>query len=244
MIIRRKHKNRFTQIPNAIFEDRRLCIAAKGLLVYLLSRPPNWTVRHDQLQHTLGIGRKLLTKLLNELAEAGYLDRDEHQGRDEHNRFMPYDYTVRDIAEPCAADVPAALHLEPQRQKDNGNNNKEINTESTNPFPKPLPTAQAEPMTALQDKYTLLGERARAEGMCPVFVGSEPIELGWRFAVPTACPASSIRPLSMASRARSYGCPRSIQALKRISIRGGGGQISRGFSLRTGGPGSYVRFSN
>ncbi len=23
-------------------------------------------------------------------------------------------------------------------------------------------------------KYTLIGERARAEGMCPVFVGSEP----------------------------------------------------------------------
>ena len=76
MIIRRKHKNRFTQIPNAIFEDRRLCIAAKGLLVYLLSRPPNWTVQHNQLQYTLRIGRKLLTKLLNELAEAGYLDRD------------------------------------------------------------------------------------------------------------------------------------------------------------------------
>ena len=174
MIIRRKHKNRFTQIPNAIFADRRLCIAAKGLLVYLLSRPPNWTVRHDQLQYTLGIGRKLLTKLLNELAEAGYLDRDEHQGRDEHNRFMPYDYTVRDIPEPGAADAPAALHLEPQREKDTGNNNKEINTESTNPFPKPLPPAQAEPVRALQDKYTLIGERARAQGMFPVFVGSKP----------------------------------------------------------------------
>ena len=178
MIIRRKHKSRFTQIPNAIFEDRRLSIAAKGLLVYLLSRPPNWTVRHDQLQYTLDLGRKLLTKLLNELAETGYLDRDEYQGRDEHNRFTPYDYTVRDIPEHGAADVPAALHLEPQRQKDIGNNNKEINTESTNPFPKPLPTAQAEPLQALQDKYTSVGERARAEGMSPVFVGSKPY-LAW-----------------------------------------------------------------
>ncbi len=178
MIIRTKHKSRFTQIPNAIFEDRRLSIAAKGLLVYLLSRPPNWTVRHDQLQYTLGMGRKLLTKLLTELAEAGYLDRDEHQGRDERNRFTPYDYTVRDIPEPGAADAPAALHLEPQRKKDNGINNKEINTESTNPFPKPLPTAQAEHLRALQDKYTPFGERARAEGNSPVFVGSKPY-LAW-----------------------------------------------------------------
>jgi len=52
--------------------------AAKGLLVYLLSRPPNWSVQHKQLQRALGIGRKLLTKLLNELAEAGYVDRDEY----------------------------------------------------------------------------------------------------------------------------------------------------------------------
>src|SRR5258705_13416727 len=87
MIIRNKHKSRFTQIPNAIFEDQRISIGAKGLLVYLLSRPPNWSVQHKQLQRALGIGRKLLTKLLNELAEAGYVDRDENQGRDELNLF-------------------------------------------------------------------------------------------------------------------------------------------------------------
>jgi len=179
MIIRAKHKNRFTQIPNAIFEDRRLSIAAKGLLVYLLSRPPNWTVRHDQLQYTLDMGRKQLTKLLDELAEAGYLDRDEHQGRDEHNRFLPYDYTVRDVPEfgaIAATAAPAALRSKPQREKDTGNNNKEINTESTNTFPKPLPPAQAEPPRALHDKYSPMGERARAEGMFPVFVGSKPYQ--------------------------------------------------------------------
>src|ERR1700716_3316443 len=111
MIIRRKHKSRFTQIPNAIFEDRCLSIAAKGLLVYLLSRPPNWTVRHDQLQYTLRIGRKMLNKIVRELAEAGYLDRDEYQGRDDHNRFMPYDYTIRDIPEPTVADAPVPPRL-------------------------------------------------------------------------------------------------------------------------------------
>jgi hypothetical protein len=54
------------------------------LLGYLLSRPGDWQVRHDQLQHKLGVGRKLLTKLLIELEEVGYLERDEVQGRDEY----------------------------------------------------------------------------------------------------------------------------------------------------------------
>jgi hypothetical protein len=37
--------------------------------------------------------------LLRQLEETGYLDRDEEQGRDEHNRFLPYNYIVRDIPE-------------------------------------------------------------------------------------------------------------------------------------------------
>jgi hypothetical protein len=176
MIIRNKHKSRFTQIPNAIFEDRRISIGAKGLLVYLLSRPPNWVVRHDNLQYTLSIGRKLLTTLLDELREAEYVDREQQQGRDQQNRFMPYDYIVRDIPESHVTDAPVALHPEPQRQKDTGNNNKEINTDSNNPFPKPLSTAQGESKQACQDRFSDFGQQAQAAGNHPVYVGSKPYQ--------------------------------------------------------------------
>jgi len=174
MIIRHKHKGRFTVVPNAIFNDDRLSLAAKGLVGYLLSRPGNWQVRHDQLQHKLGIGRKLLNKLLIELEEAGYLDREGEQGRDEYNRFLPYNYVVRDIPEPLAAGVPTAPRPEPQRDEHTGNKKEEIKTDFTKPFPKPLPTEQAEPQRAWQDKYSEFGQRALAAGSYPVFVGSEP----------------------------------------------------------------------
>ena len=174
MIIRHKHKGRFTVVPNAIFNDDRLSLGAKGLLGYLLSRPGNWQVRHDQLQHKLGIGRKLLTKLLIELEKAGYLARDEEQGRDEHNRFMPYNYIVRDIPELAVSGAPTALRFEPQCKQDTGNKKEEIKTDSNNPFPKPLSTEQAEPKKAYQDKYSDFGLRALAAGNHAVFVGSEP----------------------------------------------------------------------
>ena len=133
MIIRHKHKGRFTVVPNAIFNDDRMTLGAKGLLGYLLSRPGDWQVRHDQLQHKLGVGRKLLTKLLIELEEAGYLERDEVQGRDEYNRFTPYNYIVRDIPEPPpVAGAPAALRPEPQRHQDIGNKKEEIKTDLLN----------------------------------------------------------------------------------------------------------------
>src|SRR4051812_22168661 len=70
MIIRHTHAGRFTTVPNAIFEDTRLSVEAKGVLGYLLSRPPNWQTRQDHLQRTLGIGRKLLRSMVGSLEEA------------------------------------------------------------------------------------------------------------------------------------------------------------------------------
>jgi len=73
-----------------------------------------------------------------------------------------------------AADAPTALHPEPQRDKDTGNNKEEIKTDSNNPFPKPLSTAQGESKQACQDEFTNFGERALADGRHPVYVGSKP----------------------------------------------------------------------
>ena len=174
MIIRHKHKGRFTVVPNAIFDNDRLSLGAKGLLGFLLSRPGNWQVRHYQLQQKLDVGRKLLIRLLIELEEAGYLARDEEQGRDEHNRFMPYNYIIRDIPEPAISGAPTALRSEPQCKQHTGNKKEEIKTEINNPFPKPLSTEQAQPKTAYQAKYSEFGEHARAAGNHPVYVGSEP----------------------------------------------------------------------
>ena len=85
MIIRHKHKGRFSIVPNGIFHDPRLSLPAKGLLVYLLSLPPDWEVRHDHLQDKLRIGRKLLESAFKEIIAAGYAVPDEIQGRDEHH---------------------------------------------------------------------------------------------------------------------------------------------------------------
>jgi hypothetical protein len=180
MIIRHKHKGRFTVVPNAIYNDDRISLGAKGLLGYLLSRPGNWDVRHDQLQHKLAIGRKMLCKLLRELEAAGYLERDEEQGRDGYNRFTTLNYVVRDIPEQCAvADTPAAPHPEPMRDRSLGNNKEEIKTQSNKPFPKPPSSVHGEAQRAYQGQYSQIGQAALAAGMHPVFVGSKPFD-EWR----------------------------------------------------------------
>ena len=70
MIIRRRHTKNFTVIPNAIHEDDRLSLEARGLLEFLLSRPPNWESRHDALRRKFHLSRQRLDILLKQLMAA------------------------------------------------------------------------------------------------------------------------------------------------------------------------------
>ena len=181
VIIRHKHKGQFVIVPNGIFRDPRLSVVAKGLLAYLLSLPASWEVRHDQLHRELGIGRKLLDRAFRELIEAGYVTRDEAQGRDEYNRFTTLNYVVSDIASRPMADVHSPRRTKPQRKRSSGNNKEVIKTDLTNPFSKSLPTLEQESKQAQQWQYSAMGQRAAAIGQCAVIVGSEPYEAWRRF---------------------------------------------------------------
>jgi hypothetical protein len=184
MIIRRKHKSRFTIVPNAIFEDRRLSPEAKGVLGYLLSRPHDWTVRHSQLQDTMRIGRKWLDRIMQELIAAGYMRRDQEQGRDENNRFTTYNYIVSDEPDSDgSADrvpgVPTAHRHRPLRDTDTGNKKEEITKQSSYLLPLPLTAEPVEKPRAIRVEWTELGRAAQANGMYPVWEGSKPFE-SWR----------------------------------------------------------------
>jgi hypothetical protein len=180
MIIRHKHKGRFSIVPNGIFHDPRLSLPAKGLLVYLLSLPPDWEVRHDHLQDKLRIGRKLLESAFKEIIAAGYAVRDEIQDRDEHHRFTTLNYVVSDVSSRAISDVPFSSRSKPKRRRSSGNNKERVKTELTNTtLPKSLPIAPGRKVKASRKQYTEMGNRAVAAGLCAVFVGSEPYE-AWR----------------------------------------------------------------
>lgn len=78
-IVRRRHNSNFTIVPNAIFEHPDLSVEAKGLLGYLLSRPPDWKIRLAHIGPTLGIGRDKTERIFQELKEAGYVIRGKQQ---------------------------------------------------------------------------------------------------------------------------------------------------------------------
>lgn len=92
----------FTRIDNRIFDDTQLSLDAMGVLVYLLSKPDDWTIRDKHLKNHFSIGRKRLDRIMGELKTCGYLKRWQYRGK--NGRFA----TKSQIYEhPTIADAPS-----------------------------------------------------------------------------------------------------------------------------------------
>lgn len=74
-IVRIERYARFTNVPNEAIEDDRLSFRARGVLVYLLSKPDHWTARSEQLVSEGREGRDAIRTALRELETYGYLER-------------------------------------------------------------------------------------------------------------------------------------------------------------------------
>lgn len=97
MIIRRHITANYTIIPNEAILDGRLSIAARWLLIYLLSRPHNWQVQVSDIQKQGNIGRDKAYALVKELVGARWVRRDESRLTD--GKWGGVEYVVMDEPE-------------------------------------------------------------------------------------------------------------------------------------------------
>jgi len=84
----------FTVIWNDILNDDRISFKAKGILVYLLSKPDDWVVRSGHLAGVGPDGRGALRSGMQELEDAGYLRLDRLRSDDgllEGTQWQVYD---------------------------------------------------------------------------------------------------------------------------------------------------------
>ncbi len=65
----------FTRIDNRLLTDASLSYAARGMLCYLLSKPDNWLLVKENLIKNSPAGSTAVKNILNELQEAGYVQR-------------------------------------------------------------------------------------------------------------------------------------------------------------------------
>src|SRR4030043_788505 len=89
-----KRQNNFTTIPNELILDKGLSCKDKGLLIYMLSRPPDWQFYEVEIIKHCTDGRDSIRSGIKSLIKANYIKR--HRVRDEHGQFREYIYEVYD----------------------------------------------------------------------------------------------------------------------------------------------------
>jgi hypothetical protein len=87
-------------LPNRIFADKRLSADTRGLLGFLMTRPPNWRIRPAPLARAMSmdgakpIGAKAVRRMLRELMAAGYAVRSARQTHKASGDFDGYDWLI------------------------------------------------------------------------------------------------------------------------------------------------------
>lgn len=86
IIHRSRHAQQYVVIPNAIARNNRLSFRARGLLVMLLSLPPEWHVTTDMLAEDNPDSRTAIRAAMLELRETGYVELHTERGPDGRTR--------------------------------------------------------------------------------------------------------------------------------------------------------------
>lgn len=114
--IHRAAKPQSFTLNYATAQDRSLSFEARGMLVYLLSKPTDWIVQPSDLEQQCG--RDKVYRILHELIEAGYINRLEI--RNEKGQHAGIEYLVYETpnAENQDAEKPDNTTEREKQQRD------------------------------------------------------------------------------------------------------------------------------
>jgi len=98
----------YAMVSKVWVNDRELSWKAKGIMVYLISKPDTWKTRRLDLIRNSPEGRWAVDSGLHELEEKGYLVC--RKGRDKKGRLLPCDYDIYEIPIQCRFPTVENLH--------------------------------------------------------------------------------------------------------------------------------------
>lgn len=85
-------ENPYSQVSNKIINDPNLSAKAKGILIYILSKPDDWQIYEVDIVNHFKDGRDSISAGIKELVKARYIYRE--RTRDENGRLSNYEYVV------------------------------------------------------------------------------------------------------------------------------------------------------
>ena len=70
-------EDHYSLVSNELARDPSISLQAKGLYLYLRSHREGWSMSTERIAEALGVARKTVTKYVQELEAAGYLEREQ-----------------------------------------------------------------------------------------------------------------------------------------------------------------------
>jgi len=92
-ILIKQIENNFTQVPNAIFVDKKVSLGGKGLYSYFISKPKKWEFSLNGLESQLKESKPTISNKIKELIERGYLKKIKNRknGKQDTNSYLIFD---------------------------------------------------------------------------------------------------------------------------------------------------------
>lgn len=191
-------RRRWTSVSNAAIEDETLSFRARGLLVWLLSKPDTWTVKAEAIVGAGVEGRDAIRSALAELEAAGYIHRQRVQ--DPATGFWS---STCEIHETPKTDSQASV-ARPSVSQASSTNNGELDTEQQS--------------SSLRSEEELIAE-TRVDTHTPTAVAQAYWE--WHVADRGKTPTQDFKALMAVTRAllkRGYESDQIVDAMKTTKV--------------------------
>ena len=118
-------KENFTSIHNKLINNSRISLKAKGIMLYMLSKPENWKYNPKEITKNSKDGLDSVYSGIKELIEAGYISRTRHS-----DGTVDY-FVVEDVEENDIVDFSKKEN--PNRENPNRENPNRENPNRENP---------------------------------------------------------------------------------------------------------------
>lgn len=102
-VLRQRHARNFTTLPNELLQDQQLSCRDRGLLVWMLSKPPDWKFTHAAiLQELPADGKTAILNCVKRLQKIGYLEISRSKKAGQFDKSI---WTVSDTPHPQNEDM-------------------------------------------------------------------------------------------------------------------------------------------
>ena len=127
-------KGNFTIVPNGLINNTELSAKAKGLYLYLASKPNTWKFYMDEIKTNFTDGISAIKSGIKELEEFGYLTRKRVYDH-ESKRIVGWEWHLHKEPTNRTENLPTCNDTQKERGRYNNTDSSKTDISNTNPTP-------------------------------------------------------------------------------------------------------------